>query len=498
MKTFARYSVLQTIVLLPFACLALAAAPAATPAPAADADAAKKAGAARTSPTVKADASVDLKLMPKGAMQKLGGYRPQQLKLSERKPASLKKAPELSSPVYGEIKFGGRSYLIVADEPKDGDGKLYVDANGNGDLTDDPETTWTKDAYQGPDGAQLTRYSGSVQLPIKAGGDKSELVSLGAYRFDNNDAQRKQLKNTLLYYSDYLYEGDLTLGGKKYHAMLADDNATGEFAPGGGTKSASRLMIDINGDGQFTPRGETFESNKPFNVKGTTWALAAPAAASGAPVSVAVSDVKVPEVALPPNHSVGQKITAFTAKRMDGKAVHFPADYKGKIVMLDFWATWCGPCMGEVDGLVSAYKEYHPQGVEILGVSLDQPNAGKKVKAVTGEKGMTWPQVYDGRFWKAEVAQKYGINSIPAAFLVDGDTGEILAAGGSLRGDNLSATLKKAVEQKGSKAGARTAKAVEPKAGEAKPEGAAPETKDEPAAAPQPAPEPAAPDKAPF
>src|SRR4029453_11070748 len=112
-----------------------------------------------------------------------------------------------------------------------------------------------------------------------------------------------------------------------------------------------------------------------------------------------------------------------------------------------------------VPGLVSAYNTYHPKGIEILGISLDQPNSAEKVKSVTSEQGMTWPQVYDGKFWKAAVAEMYGIQSIPSAFLVDGDTGEILAAGNSLRGDNLEKAWEAGVGEKG--APARPAKADE-------------------------------------
>src|SRR5579864_4150695 len=133
--------------------------------------------------------------------------------------------------------------------------------------------------------------------------------------------------------------------------------------------------------------------------------------------------------AKPATPTAGEPAITFRAQTLDGKTVNFPADYKGKLVMLDFWATWCGPCMGEVPGLVKAYNEFHPKGFEILGISLDQPNAAEKVKSVTAEKGMTWPQVYDGKFWQARVAQLYGIESIPHAFLIDGDTGKIVAEG---------------------------------------------------------------------
>ena len=183
-----------------------------------------------------------MNLVPSGAMPKRGGYRPQRLTLSADKPADVKKAPDMKSPLYGQVDFGGKEYLVALDEPDNADAKLYVDSNGNGDLTDDPATKWEKKQNNGPNGQQLTTYMGSFQLPLGgADADKPELASLGAYRFDKNDPNRAQLKTTLLYYSDYVYEGDVTLGGKKHHALLADPNAKGEF--GGAARGPGSSML---------------------------------------------------------------------------------------------------------------------------------------------------------------------------------------------------------------------------------------------------------------
>ena len=139
-----------------------------------------------------APAEVKMTLLPSGATEKLGGYNPQQLKLVKGKPAGLKTAPELAAPLYGQIRFGGKNYMVALDEPDGGDAKLYVDSNGNGDLTDDPESKWEKQTAAGPDGKELTQYSGTFQLPL-AGDGAGELVSLNAYRFDKNDPRRAPL-----------------------------------------------------------------------------------------------------------------------------------------------------------------------------------------------------------------------------------------------------------------------------------------------------------------
>jgi thiol-disulfide isomerase/thioredoxin len=104
----------------------------------------------------------------------------------------------------------------------------------------------------------------------------------------------------------------------------------------------------------------------------------------------------------------------FTA--VDGSEVDL-AKMRGKVVLIDFWATWCGPCVGEVPHVVEAYKKLHDKGFEIVGISLDKDK--QRLLNFTKEKGMTWPQFFDGKGWQNEISSRFGIHSIPAMWLID-------------------------------------------------------------------------------
>lgn len=123
----------------------------------------------------------------------------------------------------------------------------------------------------------------------------------------------------------------------------------------------------------------------------------------------------------------------FTAA--DGRQID-SAKLRGKIILLDFWASWCGPCMAEAPHVAAAYEKYKARGFEIIGINLDEDKTA--MESAAKRVGMTWPQYFDGRGWKNEIATRFGIRSIPSTWLFDGK-GKLRNMG--LRGVELEAAI---------------------------------------------------------
>ena len=115
---------------------------------------------------------------------------------------------------------------------------------------------------------------------------------------------------------------------------------------------------------------------------------------------------------------IGQPVPDFTATDLDGNPISLE-QYRGKVVLLDFWAVWCGPCIAEMPNVKRVYNNYKDEGFDIIGISLDIDEA--RLRNYLKENDISWQQVFSGEGWQSPVSRQYGIRAIPAQWLIDRD-----------------------------------------------------------------------------
>ena len=131
--------------------------------------------------------------------------------------------------------------------------------------------------------------------------------------------------------------------------------------------------------------------------------------------------------------ALGATAPEFAEADTNGKIINL-SSFRGKYVLIDFWASWCSPCRGENPNMVKAFNHYKGQKFTIIGISLDQPTGKKAWLAAIHKDGLTWTQVSDLKYWDSKTAGLYAVRGIPQNFLLDPD-GKIIAK--NLRGNDL-------------------------------------------------------------
>ena len=381
--------------------------------------------------------TVELKPVREGSLSRLNRMGSRSVPLSARKPDGLKRGLDDASAVYGVIPLAATArgtFVAITESTDSQTSTLVLDADGDGDLTND----FAVDSWEsGPAafGGIATVLVGGI--PVK----------LRLFRYTTKFAETSPSlrENNPLYFSrEDVREGKLKLAEKSYHVLLKDLAATGRYDQTAHEDEAASigLYVDRNHDDQYDEETELCDLALPFAINKRILELES-IAADGSRLTLKSSARPEADIARskPAKLAVGQPAPHFKADLLDHKAVEFPGDFKGKVVLLTFWATTCGPCRSVIAEEVRTYERLKDQDFEVLGVSLDGANGEGRVRSFRDDWGITWPEVVDG--YDGRVAPLYDVQSIPRAVLVDGTTGKILATPDHLKRDGVSETVRK-------------------------------------------------------
>lgn len=139
---------------------------------------------------------------------------------------------------------------------------------------------------------------------------------------------------------------------------------------------------------------------------------------------------------------IGSEFPDFQATELLSGESFKLSEFRGGVVILDFWATWCGPCLIELPNVKRVFEAHREKGLQIISISLDR--SVDRCREFVQKQGMDWYHVADGGFWQAELAVRFGIHSIPAMFVI-GKDGKLVAS--RPRGDDLEHAVQRALEQ---------------------------------------------------
>lgn len=287
------------------------------------------------------------------------------------------------------LMIGGRNLSWILDE--DGQGPLfYFDANANGDLTDDPPVRFFDEGGQRAARLRTAVPEGGAPFEWKLVLETSPVPLLKVHGIT-------------------LRRGVLRIGERSVPFALQGADAIYNFPH-------LPVLLDLDADGRFDPRAESYTVGE-RNVTVGEVSYRFSVDRHGRSLSLEPLAEKLPPR---PTLAVGSLAPDFAVKDMDGNLRRL-SDYRGKLVLLDFWTTWCSACVKESAQLAALYGDLRGRGFEILGISDDTTDEMRKF---TAARGMTWPQIVEGT--GESLVRLYRVYAVPTYFLVGRD-GTILA-----------------------------------------------------------------------